>query len=328
MIDTRMIQQCCDLLGWPLWDGSRDLVGLLGMPPVTVCSTSRGLVVHRWAPDKTQAIETIDVDLTTLLIAALVRHAGPVDVGPCPACEGSRRWEGDEEAPWIKCPACREPDSYGKPTGRHVVDATEVVLMSAPRDVDGHGRGVDETEAQADAVWEMELEGVDASTVRMGESRRDGRMLDATFYGRAPGHEGAREALRRLAEEWREHLPVLGDWAIGHGKIDVAIFAAWASAEKSSGRIPSLAQWMARFDLLGFDCPHVPRSLAECPAVARWLLAWLDGECGECDGAGEGAADEGPYGPCSWCAGSGSVIGPHIPAIRGHINAAWRRDRE
>jgi len=370
--DVRRARQWCDLLGWDYRKIGADPFPRGETIVVTGGREGRYLVERARVGQAPVALGA--ADLPTLAIATLVRHAGPVDVGPCPECEGHRNqvkwgaasdWEpldgdpaGDfEEEPWAcrPCPACVVD---GKPTGRRIVSAPEAVLLAAPVERRTAGNGSEtwhmEQFERDRARWEAE-----GRRVRETQSPGDGRFeWECTWT--EPGHEGARETLRALAEGWREHLPVLADrWESDGGFTEhcVAIHRDWASEMSAVGvDDTSVSAWLA--DTRGYTshdpsddmgvaemlaCKDVPRSLAECPAVARWLLAWLAGECpgpGEYNGVAvtcsggwlEPSLVVGVARSCPRCnpgnvsPHKGTAIGRHLPDIYAHLDAAWTRE--
>lgn len=359
-------RMCCDLLGWKLGEGDGVVVDVPGQPVVWVLGD--GLVrVEKGSR------QNWTVDLPTLMIAASVRHAEPVE-WPCPECDGTGHWIDvgpfvdpvmvararreslaivshghglpDDLAHLPKdatvlldgCKSCAksvtEPRSFGfgkmRGTGLRVVSAPEAVLMAAPRrwTQTAPSRGL---EGDAQLRYIARIRG--ARMLRAPEIDDRGHYFVTMV---APGHEGAREALRRLAEAWREHLPVLGDWEQERGLLD-----DHHSLEHQVSREPSAAMaWVNYWHMLGV-CPVVPRPLAECPAVARWLLAWLEGPCPN-TACGRGGAppgwvraresprsgEPGVCTSCTSCGGMGAPIAHCVPAIRAHIAAAWEHETD
>jgi hypothetical protein len=191
---------------------------------------------------------------------------------------------------------CEECD--GKPTGRRRFPAFEAVLMGEPRQGYNVINGVRRT-------WNE------------------------------PGHEGARAALRKLAEGWREHLPVLADWLDLRGYFDTSereeAIRKWAASRDGplelADRLGAYGGDGGASSPLG-ACTCVPRPLAECPALPTWVLAWLAGECPECRGRGgwqEGNRGD-DWSDCWACKTTGLALGPHLEAIRAHLTEAWQGD--
>lgn len=332
MTDEQMARVCCALLGWT-WDKEGHVPGEVTVWRRISLAAERdrddgvyraGIDIQGHTVDVDSPAHEYVVDLPTLAIAALVRHAGPVDVGPCPECEGDgvqhwgvtnpdrdpnefRRegWLTRGGPQWAKhraCPSCPPRAKNTKAarkravhagTGRRIVSAPEAVLLAAPRDARFDERGTG---------WRTAHNGV-------------------IMVPTVPGHEGAREALRALAEGWREHLPVIGDYyeTIGGLTHSRGLFEGWRkdNPEGSLGefverhvsvRPGDAAYWPAKAP----DCPG-PRSLAECPAIARWLLAGLGAaEFREELGARSVMVDAGTH--------------EHIDAIYAHLTAAWERE--
>jgi hypothetical protein len=211
-------------------------------------------------------------------------------------------------------------DVDGKPTGRKRVHAFEAVLMGEPRAVSRDFEAGDQIAAKALAQAAYPDHEVSSRSTSAGWS---------AWALNVPGHEGARAALRQLAEEWREHLPVLADWMADHGEI-VGVASvdllAWSIREGKQGREPSMGRWLGeRGASLSSACPAVPRAIAQCPAVPAWVLAWLAGPCKAGCRAGRVPYGERRYYDCAACSASGLALGPHLGAIRAHLAEAWQR---
>jgi hypothetical protein len=318
-------------MGWELCEA--DGPGFLGYHPQPgdVCVWPRGerFSVAVWQGVQGDPARTYEVSRPAFEVAALLELRGVQALDwPCEECGGGRDlWHysvsvGEsmelEAAGWrigpeidvpvtgqhdfhhvrvnpctTPCPACTID---GKPTGRRRVPAFEAVLMGEPRQGYNVINGVRKT-------WTE------------------------------PDHEGARAALRKLAEGWREHLPVLADWLDFRGYFDTSereeAIRKWAASR--DGPL-ELADWLGAYGGDGGAssplgaCPCVPRPLAECPALPTWVLAWLAGECPECRGRGgwqEGHRGD-DWSDCWACKTTGLALGPHLEAIRAHLAEAWQ----
>lgn len=200
------------------------------------------------------------VDLSTLLLAACMARAPDVDVGPC-ECEARgraccREWHSNFEADPRTVPApvaVIMAGSHGPARDLHVAADTDELAAQA-----GAGRRHPETDAELRARLESM---------------------------RWPGHKGARQALVRLVDGWREHLPVLADWLTERGMMDDPAVRSSIKLWSRDTRGPlNLADWLAAKGSEDIDwlidpswgrCPSVPRALAECPALPVWVEAWL-----------------------------------------------------
>jgi hypothetical protein len=325
---TAVIPAGCDLLGWELREiGEPSYADEPGAVVAWPLDNGRWSVVVLGASANDR--REYNVDGPTLMVSqTLAARAVPaLEVGPCPECEGSKWDDGQDYAPPGPCRACTID---GKPTGVDKRPVFEAVLMGAPRECpecDGEG-SIDPTPGMEHGSREPP-----ESCDRCGTS------------GTIPGHEGARTALRQLAEGWREHLPVLADeWQArgGFTALCADVHRAWTVG--TFGPAPkdkSIAAWLGtapngwadndHADDMGADemkaCAAVPRPLAECPALPTIVLAWLAGACpGVCESGRIRLAYDPPPGiRCPRCAGSGLAIGPHLPALEAGLLDLWRR---
>lgn len=287
-------RRACAVLGWRLRDEGASTAHLRSHQNAVVWTdaTDRYRVQFRDGREFT-------VTLPTLQLAAANRDAPDLDVGECQECEGDgvQHWgctnpdrgpnewkhEGWVEGggpQWSKhraCPACPPREKNPKAarqravhagTGRLVVPAPVAVVIGAPRYgqcVECAGSGT----AAAITTYDGHPGGpgwLVVSRVRVLNFARYERPCDCDEGRRpSPGHEGAREALRQLAEGWRDL-----EQACPRPESATAdeILAVWGDHHREAG-----------------DLPPVLRAFAECPALPTWDLAWLAGACpNDCTG--------------------------------------------
>lgn len=311
-----------------------------------------------------------DVDAPTLLVAATLAALGlePVDCGRCPECSrrgGPDEWDqrvfwverGSKSARrrhdraierlralgwWVRVIASEMPQIG--PSGGYTVSTKLTYGMTRPCRacrVAGGPFG----QPTGRLLWPVERAVFEAAE-RGPDSPGEHGLVVATH----PGHDGARTALRDLAERW-ESLAVECHRA-AEVMADRGLADGWEEARAIAfAHVPG--------------CEPAPSDAAE---VGAWVRAWLAGKCERCawrkgpmlferradarvwckanghqtkmitqvavsgewglwlSGPGRWACwgDLAERDPCP-CGRTRLLVGPHLPAIEAHIRALWER---